>query len=210
MLVDQETPARLGKACPERCSSEGSKKRTVRGLHLAEMTLRKPCDPKPGAAFHPLGPIVYSVAARRPSAARLAAALVFIGCVALLAVGIWLEPNPTGLGTHQQFGLPPCTMVMLVGYPCPTCGMTTAFAYAVRGELLLAFNAQPAGFALAVATVVAGAISLSVILSGKVWAVNWYRVPPTRVVLAVVLVVLGGWGYKVAFGVLTGSLPVKP
>ena len=174
---------------------------------MAETTPPKLCDAKPGATLHPLGPIVYRVAAKRPTGARIIAAIMFSGCIALVGVGIWLEPDPAGLGTHEQFGLPPCTMVMLVGYPCPTCGMTTAFAHAVRGELFSAFQAQPAGLAFALATIVAGGVSLSVLLTGRVWAVNWYRVPQSRVVLAVALIILAGWGYKVGVGVLTGSLP---
>ena len=52
----------------------------------------------------------------------------------LLAVAAWLEPSPTGIGTHQQLGLPPCTFWMLFGRPCPTCGMTTSWAHLVRGQ----------------------------------------------------------------------------
>jgi hypothetical protein len=140
--------------------------------------------------------------------ARLIAAVVFSGCVALLAAAAWTQPDRRGLGTHQQFGLPPCTMVMMVGYPCPTCGMSTAFAHAVRGELVSAFRAQPAGLVLAIAVAVAAALSLGVIVTGEVWAVNWYRVSPSHVVLGVVLLILGGWGYKLAVGVMTGLLPV--
>lgn len=99
-------------------------------------------------------------------------------------------------------------MLTLVGYPCPTCGMTTAFAYAVRGELGSAFNAQPAGLALALITVIAASLSLSIVVTGKVWAVNWYRVSPTRVTLGAVLLVLGGWAYKLVAGLMFGTLPV--
>lgn len=99
-------------------------------------------------------------------------------------------------------------MVMLVGYPCPTCGMTTAVAHAVRGELRSAFRAQPAGLALALAVVVAAGVSLGVVVSGKVWALNWYRVSPARVVLGVLLLVLGGWIYKLVTGVVSGTLPL--
>lgn len=181
----------------------------MRAVAVADETPPKLCNAKPGATVHPLGSIVYRVAARQPAGARVVATLVLVVCVALVSVGVWLKPNPSGLGTHEQFGLPPCTMVILVGYPCPTCGMTTAFAHAVRGELLSAFNAQPAGLAFALATIVAGGVSLSVLLTGKVLAVNWYRVRQTHVALAAVLIVLGGWGYKVAVGAWTGSLPME-
>lgn len=150
---------------------------------------------------------MYRLEARRPIAARLIAAAVFIGCVGLMALAAYLQPDPRGIGTHQQLGFPTCTMVMLVGYPCPTCGMTTAFAHTVRGELISAFRAQPAGLALALATILAASVSLGVAATGKVWVVNWYRISPARVTLLVVLVVLGGWIYKIAAGLLMGTLP---
>ncbi len=99
-------------------------------------------------------------------------------------------------------------MLTLVGYPCPTCGMTTAFAHTVRGELWSAFCAQPAGLGLALALVFAASVSLGVAVTGKVWAVNWYRVSPTRVTLGVVLFLLSGWVYKLAAGVISGTLPL--
>ena len=164
---------------------------------------------KPGATCHPLGPIVYRLDSRRPGKARLIAAVVLGGCTALLWVAAWMTPAGEGMGSHQQLGFPPCSMLTLVGYPCPTCGMTTAFAFAMRGELRSAFNAQPAGLALALITVIAASLSLSIVVTSKVWAVNWYRVSPTRVTLAAVLLVLAGWGYKVVAGLISGTLPLR-
>jgi hypothetical protein len=45
-----------------------------------------------------------------------------------------LEPDPRGYGTHQQLGLTECSLRMLWGIPCPSCGGTTAFALFVRGR----------------------------------------------------------------------------
>lgn len=98
-------------------------------------------------------------------------------------------------------------MMVLTGYPCPTCGMTTAFAHVVRGELISAFHAQPAGLVLALGTIFAAGISLGVLITGKVWAVNWYRVSPARVTLVIMLLLAFGWAYKVGTGVLAGTLP---
>ncbi len=78
----------------------------------------------------------------------------------------------------------------------------------VRGELWSAFNAQPAGFLLALATIAATGLSLAALLTGKVWHVNWYRVPPTRVTIAVLLIVLGGWIFKIATGATLARLPI--
>jgi hypothetical protein len=175
---------------------------------VTECDPSNPTVPKPGATFHPLGPLVYRVVAQRPVRARLIAAAVFLGCATLLFMASRLEPDPAGLGSHEQFGLPPCSAIVLFGYPCPTCGMTTAFAYLVRGKLLSAFDAQPAGFVLALATVLAASLSLGTLFTGRVWAVNWFRVSPAWVVSVVVLLVLGGWGYKLVAGVMSGTLPM--
>jgi hypothetical protein len=77
-----------------------------------------------------------------------------IGLAALL-IGLFatagrLAPDPRGFGTHEQLGLSPCAILRLTGRPCPTCGMTTAFAWLVRGELARAWRANPAGLIAAV------------------------------------------------------------
>jgi len=157
---------------------------------------------------HPLGPLVFRVPAARPAAARVVAAVVLAGCVALLATAAALTPSETGLGTHQQLGFPPCTFVLLTGYPCPTCGMTTAFSYAVRGQLIAAFSAHPAGLALALATAAAVGICLSVIATGTVWKVNLYRVRPVWFTVMVIGLMAAGWAYKIIAGIISGALPM--
>ena len=61
----------------------------------------------------------------------------------------WLEPAAAGLGTHQQLGLPPCTVRVLAGVPCPSCGMTTSFAHFTRGNWRASAAANAGGFLLA-------------------------------------------------------------
>ena len=62
---------------------------------------------------------------------------------------------------------------------------------------------------LAAAMAVAVSVSISTIITGKVWRVNWYRVSPVWIMPAIVMVVLGGWVYKLAAGVLSGTLPIS-
>ncbi|MCP4246492.1 MAG: DUF2752 domain-containing protein [bacterium] len=126
----------------------------------------------------------------------------------LLGVARSLAPDVRGLGTHRGLGLPECGLVQAVGYPCPTCGMTTAFALTVRGHWLAAFRAQPAGLAACLATLAVLVLAVSTVITGTCWRINWYRVSPTRVVLAVVGLLLAGWAYKIATGLWDGSLPV--
>jgi hypothetical protein len=76
---------------------------------------------------------------------RLGLSLIAIVLVVLLACARWLEPSPSGFGTHRQFGLPPCTTYALFGIKCPSCGMTTAWAFATRLRFQEALNANIAG-----------------------------------------------------------------
>lgn len=59
-----------------------------------------------------------------------------------------IQPDPRGFGSHQQFGLPPCSFYTLFGIPCPSCGGTTCAAYFVRGRWIAAVCANPAVFGL--------------------------------------------------------------
>ena len=93
-------------------------------------------------ARHPLGwPIRCSF---------LAAAACLAG---LLVVARSLEPDPRGFGTHTQLGLPPCAFLAVTGRLCPTCGMTTSFAWLTRGRIDRSWQANPAGCLYALLTV---------------------------------------------------------
>lgn len=72
---------------------------------------------------------------------------------AVLAVAAWLKPAAAGYGTHMQLGLPPCNFLRLTHLPCPTCGMTTCFAWAVRFQFRRAFLANPFGILVFLGTV---------------------------------------------------------
>lgn len=71
---------------------------------------------------------------------------------ALLITARWLSPSPSGLGTHLQLGLPPCAFLTITSVPCPSCGLTTAFAYMVRGEVVRACSANALGAVLCALT----------------------------------------------------------
>ena len=85
-----------------------------------------------------------------PAAARSLALLAGLGLAALLAVAAWLTPNEQGFGTHQQLGLPRCSVLEMFHVRCPACGMTTSWAYTVRGQLWRAAAANCGGTLLAV------------------------------------------------------------
>ena len=70
--------------------------------------------------------------------------------IVLLAITMFLAPSKQGLGTHQQLGLPPCSMRVIFSIRCPACGMTTSWAHFVRGEWISSLQANPGGFLLAI------------------------------------------------------------
>ena len=129
--------------------------------------------------------------------ARAVGAAVLGSCILLFAVASRLEPATGGTGTLEQLGLAPCGMMMLWGVPCPTCGMTTAFAYAARGWWGSAFHAQPAGLTLAIAVGLAAIAAARTLVTGRTYRVNWFRLSPTGVGVGAVGLLLSGWVYKI-------------
>src|SRR5690606_37804325 len=79
---------------------------------------------------------------------RIAWALLTAVPVAVLVTAASLTPSPEGTGTHTQLGLPSCGFLMFTGFPCPGCGMTTAFAHMMRLEVVQAWSANPFGIVL--------------------------------------------------------------
>lgn len=70
---------------------------------------------------------------------------VLVSACAVLAVAAWLKPAAAGYGTHMQLGLPPCNFLRVTHLPCPSCGLTTCFAWAIRFQFWNAFLANPFG-----------------------------------------------------------------
>jgi hypothetical protein len=106
------------------------------------------------------------------------AALVLIAPAVLAAR---LTPDPRGWGTHEQLGWAPCRIRQWWDRPCPTCGMTTSWAYAARGNALAAVRTN-AGGALMWMAVTASAVWLGA-MSATGRRLGWPPAP--RVALAV-------------------------
>jgi hypothetical protein len=80
--------------------------------------------------------------------------LVAAACLAgLLVVAKKLEPDPRGFGTHIQLGLRPCAFLTVTGRLCPTCGMTTSFAWVMHGRIDRSWQTNPAGCLYALLTI---------------------------------------------------------
>ncbi|MDP7273853.1 MAG: DUF2752 domain-containing protein [Planctomycetaceae bacterium] len=88
------------------------------------------------------------------------------------ALAVSLTPDSNGFGTHRQLGFPPCSFQTMFEIPCPSCGMTTAFAHFVRGEWISAANANIGGLLLAM--VCAGQLpwSFASAWRGELWGVR--------------------------------------
>lgn len=129
-----------------------------------------------------------------------------MACATVLAIARSLTPSPTGIGTHMALGAPPCSVPTMWGVPCPTCGMTTAFAHAVRGQWLSAFHAQPTGFLAAIGCALAAIWGASAAISGRsslqpaMW--RW-----DRIVFVSLGLILFGWAYKLLTTLWQGTTP---
>ena len=153
-------------------------------------------------------PVAQAAPAER-SHARLFAVAILVGCASVLGVAAKLTPNPRGYGTHTQLGMKPCGMLVVTGLPCPTCGMTTAFSFAVRGNLYRAFLAQPGGLALALIAIYASALSIRTLITGRppIWLLFWLT--PFRLSAILLLILVGGWAFCLIGGLAAGTLPVR-
>ena len=128
---------------------------------------------------------------------RVLAMVVAIGAATLLGLAAYLEPSPTGLGTHTQLAMPTCGWIVTMDLPCPTCGMTTAFAYAANGNLLRSAGAQPLGAVLALLTAMTLLVAGYVVVTGSVIGSAFAGLWSGRVAWILAVVATAAWAYKV-------------
>jgi len=129
---------------------------------------------------------------------RAGAGIVVLLSLSILAVAAWIEPAPSGVGSHTQLGFRACAFYERTGYPCISCGMTTAFAHVVRGELLRAFEVQPAGALAGIACILTAILAGLAAATGRgrdkftalmnIICVHW-----AVILMAIAAVVLTSW-----------------
>lgn len=126
---------------------------------------------------------------------RLLGLLLCVLPLGLLVVASGLEPSESGLGTHQQLGLPPCTILVLFGVRCPSCGMTTSWAYFAQGQFVQSATVNLGGFLLAIYSLVFSCFCCLFTFQGRMptyAAQKWLAIS----LLAIVAVTLVGWGFR--------------
>jgi hypothetical protein len=134
---------------------------------------------------------------RASPAERIVAALVSLACAGVLTVAWWLTPSTGGLGTHQQLGLPPCAWKVMWGFPCMTCGMTTAFSHAAHGDLIASIRTQPMGCVLAILTSVICWAAAHTAASGSRALDAALRLLQPRTLMGLGAMLLAAWGYTI-------------
>lgn len=117
----------------------------------------------------------------------------------LLATAAWLTPSTAGMGTHQQLGLPPCTLVQLTGTRCPSCGMTTSWSHLMNGNVWGSLKANTAGCLLGLIALFLAPWMLSSAVLGRLTIAAPSDLVLIAITILVVLVTLGDWLVRINF-----------
>jgi hypothetical protein len=100
----------------------------------------------------------------------------------------------------MQLGLAPCAFAQVTGQPCPTCGMTTSFAWFARGRFDRSWRANAAGSVLAPVCVAL----IPWLLAGAAWGrplgCRSLERPLTGLLVATVALSLLSWTIRLIFG----------
>jgi Protein of unknown function (DUF2752) len=105
---------------------------------------------------------------------RILLAILGLGLLTLLIVAKFLTASPAGFGTHQQLGLPPCTMKYVFGLRCPSCGMTTSWASLLDGDVVGSVTANCGGTLLCLVSLVAVPTTMWMAWSGRGSYQGWF------------------------------------
>ena len=129
---------------------------------------------------------------------RLGFAALGVALFACLALAAWLEPDPSGLGTHKKLGLPDCTMHSLLGIRCPGCGMTTAWTHTLNGDLTQGLQSNTAGVILCILAMIVFPWLLWLAIRGKPFARGQYSFLAVTTLLVAVGISFFEWLIRLA------------
>jgi hypothetical protein len=128
---------------------------------------------------------------------RLVAAAAGAACLTVLILAASIRPSTAGVGSHHQLKMARCGMLERTGIPCPTCGMTTSYAWLVRGNVAASLYVQPMGTFFGLVTAMGVWVGFYIALTG-VPALRALR-PITQVNWVVPLVgaIILAWAWKI-------------
>lgn len=128
---------------------------------------------------------------------RLIALSCSLICLSLLVTAAILRPNPSGLGTHLALGLGKCSFLQAFGIPCPSCGMTTSWAWLVRGNVAASLWVQPMGTLLALITAMFFWGGLYLAVTGRAAHHLLSYLPGGYIVYSLLILALIAWVWKI-------------
>jgi hypothetical protein len=138
---------------------------------------------------------------------RLSLIAIALGVVGVFAIAIALDPYQGGKtwshGTHQQLGLLPCNFLVATGYPCPSCGMTTSFAFFTRGDIWHSMQANFVGTFLALLCLGYIPWSIASAWRGRPLFMVSMEMMFLRLVIAFLILMLLRWGVVVLIQALS-------
>lgn len=116
-----------------------------------------------------------------------------VALFALLFLAAMLKPNPSGLGTHTQLGLPGCTMFTFTGIRCPGCGMTTSWAHTMNGDFASGIRANVGGVLLCLLSVAVFPSLLWMGIRGRSLPFRWFAQVAITVLLIAMSISIVEW-----------------
>ena len=128
---------------------------------------------------------------------RMYAAIISVAVSVIFLAAAWVTPNDRGVGTHHQLGLPTCSWIVAADIPCPTCGMTTSFSHAVRGQFLQSLFTQPMGLVIAIGTFLIGVIAIFTTITGRSLALIWMPFCGRKYIILLGIFAILAWGFKI-------------
>jgi hypothetical protein len=137
-----------------------------------------------------------------PRSTRLVWTAVAVALLIVLALARWVDPDPSGMGTHVQLGLPPCGFLELTGLPCPTCGLTTSFAHMARLQFTAALSAHWIGPPLFALTAITVALAAWGVATARPFATVMKRLRVVRLLAIIAAAAVLLWLLRVAAIVL--------
>jgi hypothetical protein len=136
--------------------------------------------------------------------------LLALALIGVFAIALWLDPRddagqPLWSQTHRKLGLPECQFRRMTGIPCPSCGMTTSFAWLMHGRLDYSLRANAVGTLLACFWLFLIPWSLLCAIRARPYLILSFDRAITWAVIIFVVLLLTRWGLVLAWEWLSGT-----